>query len=268
MRVDKQNLLVTLIGGGNNGNLYEFIECPRRFVLKKFKNYKIISFPQSVYYTHDLAGAFYKKCFSFHSNHCKDLTIVARERKSYEIYLGMIKANVLLSPDIVFSMRIEKNTNIKKENTIALIMRDDIEKSINSQIQEYIKSKLIKAGYLVRNLDTCTTDEKQEDLELVLQNYINRLKKVRFAVTDRLHGMILCYLTDTPCLVLSNNNHKIASTYKTWLSDQEGIIFLQEVNSQNFEKAINILAHAELKKKKNLSKEFVNLYQELKKFIS
>ena len=55
-------------------------------------------------------------------------------------------------------------------------MRDDIEKSINSQIQEYIKSKLIKAGYLVRNLDTCTTDEKQEDLELVLQNYINRLK--------------------------------------------------------------------------------------------
>ena len=48
MKKNINNLsIITLIGGGNSGTLYEFIEAPRRFILKFFKDYRIISFPQS-----------------------------------------------------------------------------------------------------------------------------------------------------------------------------------------------------------------------------
>jgi pyruvyl transferase EpsI len=44
-KVINENTIITLIGGGNSGTLYEFIEWPRRFVLKFFRNCRIVSFP-------------------------------------------------------------------------------------------------------------------------------------------------------------------------------------------------------------------------------
>ena len=39
----------------------------------------------------------------------------------------------------------------------------------------------------------------------------------RLVVTDRLHGMIFSAITGTPCVVLSNYNHKVRGTYE-WIS--------------------------------------------------
>ena len=39
--------LITIIGGGNNGDLYIDCEWCRQFIIKQFPNNKIISFPQT-----------------------------------------------------------------------------------------------------------------------------------------------------------------------------------------------------------------------------
>ena len=39
-------------------------------------------------------------------------------------------------------------------------------------------------------------------------------QKSELVITDRLHGMIFCYITKTPCIVMPNNNHKILMTYE------------------------------------------------------
>ncbi|WP_423202829.1 polysaccharide pyruvyl transferase family protein [Morganella morganii] len=54
----------------------------------------------------------------------------------------------------------------------------------------------------------------------------------KLVVTDRLHGMIFAFITNTPCLVIRNSNHKIEETYKNWISNFNYIKLIndQEVN--------------------------------------
>lgn len=40
--------VITIIGGGNTGDLYWHFEEARRFIIRKFKKNKVISFPQTV----------------------------------------------------------------------------------------------------------------------------------------------------------------------------------------------------------------------------
>ena len=126
----KKDSIIILVGGGNNGDLYEFIEKRRRFILKKFKKYKIISFPQTVFYSNTKNGVKYKKLFFKLCEKCYDLTLVAREKGSYNLYIENVsKTKVLLSPDIVFYNNEDKEETRKG---VSIVFRNDIEKLIIS----------------------------------------------------------------------------------------------------------------------------------------
>lgn len=212
-----KDTIITLIGGGNSGTTYEFIEWPRRFVLKKFKKCRIISFPQSVYYGKSDCDNLYKKEFISICKKCNNLTLIAREQQSYDIYKEMLgnSVRILLTPDIVFSLNEIEKTDRKG---VSLIFRNDIEKAIDSKTEEKMKNYCKIKEYQVTYDDTCDVHITGNGFyELLI--FINKIKKKELVITDRLHGMILAYITGTPCIVLDNNNHKIKSTYDTWLSD-------------------------------------------------
>ena len=210
--------IITLIGGGNSGTLYEFIEYPRRFILKHFKNTKIISFPQSVYYDANKTGSLYKKEFVKLCLKCKDLTLIARESLSYDRYIEMFgnSGNILLVPDIVFSIRVEDNY---KRHGLSIIMRNDKEKDVDEKTVISEINKLKEKYDIFSYNDTCDVNVVGNGYE-ELRKYIDNLKTKQFVITDRLHGMILSYITNTPCLVFDNKNHKIRSTFETWLLNQ------------------------------------------------
>lgn len=215
-----KNDVITLIGGGNNGDLYEFFESKRRFVLKEFKKNKIISFPQSVYYQ---KNSQYKKEFIKIIKRCKNISIFAREELSYQKYISMGLEKVYLVPDIVFYL--DKNTKkqpLENRSGVALILRKDKEKNISKRKENQIIELLNKRKENYEFMDTCAINYKGERKKL-LKNYINKLSHKGMAITDRLHGMILCYITNTPCIAIDNNNHKISSTFKTWLTNQNFI---------------------------------------------
>lgn len=60
-------------------------------------------------------------------------------------------------------------------------------------------------------------------------------------ITDRLHGMIFCYITNTPCLVFQNNIYKVRETYE-WIKGNKNINLVSdyvEEEIQSFFKQTN-----------------------------
>lgn len=74
-----------------------------------------------------------------------------------------------------------------------------------------------------------------------------QIAKSSIVITDRLHGMIFSYLTQTPCIVLANNNGKIKSAYTDWLCDCNFIKFVN--NEDNILNYINDLRSIKIDKK-------------------
>lgn len=240
-----ESSIITLIGGGNNGDLYEFIEKRRRFILQKFKKYKIISFPQTVIYSNN--NKYYKEKFIELANKCRDLTLIAREKKSFDIYKKMLpNQKVILLPDIVFYN--DYNFDRKREG-ISLILRNDKEKLNNEEEEKNIVSYIQSIGQEYTFNDTCDISVKN-GREKCYSDFIDMISKKKLVLTDRLHGMIISYITNTPCIVFENNNFKIKETYDTWLKDQNFIILADIKNSKELQNNIkNLLAIKEIKKK-------------------
>lgn len=255
----KCNVLITMIGGGNNGSLYEFIEEPRRFLLNNFKEYKIISFPQTVFYENTPRYVPYEKEFSRLCKNCDDLTLVAREHYSYEAYKKITSVKCLLTPDIVFTLNKFVGSS-GRGNTVAAIFRNDKEKAIGADLETDMLNCVIELGCKIVSMDTCDIDIKK-GREEVFKAYINKLFSVKLAITDRLHGMILCYITQTPCIVFENNNPKISSTYETWLKNQNFIYLLNGSESiSEIKKIIYRLTRLKSPLSADLTSSFLPLY--------
>ena len=230
-KLDKDMVIITLIGGGNNGSLYEFIEAPRRCVLNELRDYKIISFPQTVIFEKKDGAKPYYKAFMNACKRCSNITLVAREQYSFNEYEMIVPGQVLLTPDIVFSLKYKQDEIQRRDDWSSFIMRNDKEKLVDSEFQNRLKRLVISQNFVIHMMDTCDVNI-DEGRENILYNYLENLCKSKFAVTDRLHGMILCYITGTPCIVLENNNPKIRSTYETWLLKCENITLLSGNESE------------------------------------
>ncbi|MFD1162232.1 polysaccharide pyruvyl transferase family protein [Hwangdonia seohaensis] len=245
-RIIKPNDIVTTVGGGNMGDLYKSIEYYRQLVINCFKNNKIISFPQTVDFkdTHKGKKAL-TKAIKVYSNH-PDLTLIAREHKSYDYFKRhFIKNNILLTPDIVLSLN---QTLPKFERKGALIcLRNDKEKKLTKKQEDSIFKYLSNEFKTVKKRDTHVGGMKLplKDRVTKLKHIWDDFKKAELVVTDRLHGMIFCYITGTPALVFLNNNHKIKSSY-FWINSAPHIRLIENVELKNIKQAITEIRGAEV----------------------
>ncbi len=253
--------IVTTVGGGNMGELYDQIEYIRQLVIRFFPNNKMISFPQTFDFTQTTEGKKALKqavkCYSKHRN----LTIVAREEISFALMQKYFsKNNIILTPDIVLSLNQSENT--KKREGVVFCLRNDEEKSLSNQQNEEIIS--ITSSYLSKTefYDTHIgrNNLSIEDREKELNKIWNKFKSVELVVTDRLHGMIFCYITNTPCIVFQNSNHKVRETVK-WLPNKSNVFLIQ-----NYSKDVLINAIEEAVKYKETYKR-IEAYQDLIKEI-
>lgn len=256
--------IITLIGGGNTGDLYEFIESKRRFILRKFRKNKIISFPQTITYKGDKKSDIYKRMFVSSCKKCKNLTLIAREKESEKIYKSLnTGATILLVPDIVFSL--DRENELERKG-ISIIFRNDKEKKIEHyieiKIEEYIEQMNIEVSYN----DTCDI-EIDKDKYIILEEFIDNILNKKLVITDRLHGMILCYITNTPCLVFENNNYKIKSTYNTWLKKQNFIRLVKDNDFNGWKSAINELLNIDKISKERLTMNFDILKRKLREGV-
>lgn len=129
--------IIFMHGGGNIGNLYLWHEEIRRRAIAKFKNNKIIIFPQTIYFENNEEGVKEEKNTIEVYNSHKDLTLIAREKKSYEIMKEKFpKNNVILTPDIVTYL--DKTEPLQNREGILLAMRNDKE----VKLEQYEKTNM------------------------------------------------------------------------------------------------------------------------------
>lgn len=218
--------ILVLHGGGNFGNQYMYIEESRRKILELFPNNPIILMPQSIYFSNDEKGQKeLAKSIESYNKH-KNLTIVAREQVSYNIIKEKFNVETIQTPDIVMSLNKQKFD--QDRNGIMYILRSDVE----VVLEDKDRKNLIEIGNKYFD-DVLVTDMMYPEVindherEIVLDKFMGEIGKRQVVITDRLHGMIFCAITGTPCIVFSNYNHKVKGSLK-WLEHLNYIRFLDD----------------------------------------
>lgn len=221
--------IIVLRGGGSIGNTIQH-EKHREEIIHKFKENMIVSMPQTRCFPDTKKGTCKKSRAAnvYESN--KNLLLIAREEKSFQDMKSTFpKTNILLTPDIVMTM--DFHLPKQKRNGILLCFRSDWEKSLSAEDVEKIESACRMVTEDVQYTDMYATDgfvpfEKRNE---VLSNKIYQFKGTSLLITDRLHGMVFSAITATPCIALSNYNHKVEQTYK-WLQNLPYIRYCRTVD--------------------------------------
>ena len=229
-RIINSNDIITIVGGGNTGDMYDDIEFCRQFVINQFPNNRIICFPQTIDFSDTPSGRkALKKAIKVYGRH-KKLSLSAREEKSFNKFSQLfINNRVVMAPDIVLSLD-EADLAACREG-VTFVLRADGEKSISESLQKELIEK-VSAKYSVRFNDThvnksrLSVKERKDELDAIW----NVFRASELVITDRLHGMIFCAITNTPCIAINNSNKKVAGVYNSWLKESQIIRVMENFN--------------------------------------
>lgn len=225
---NKKTDYIFLIGGGNFGVLYSYIEYWRRLVIDKCKNAKIILFPQSSVWENDLYNKMQLKRSSKIYSKNKRLYLMARDQCTYELMNKNFENKSFLVPDMVLIGMLQYlvDDNSSRNIDVLLCMRSDIEKSTSDSLILSIKDTINSIHMNVSEFDTETySNIPRTESEEKVCNAINMFNSAKFVITDRLHGMIFSQIVGTPCLALDNITKKVSGVYDLWIDNSNICVF-------------------------------------------
>jgi pyruvyl transferase EpsI len=206
--------IIILQGGGNFGNIYMNDEVIRRYVISRFKNNKIIMFPQSVYFSNNEEGKKeLEKSIEIYSAN-KNLYLFTRDHNSYMFLKSRFNNPVFDLEDSVLA--INKSNSETKRNGVLCCLRNDAESKFDEKGRKEIID-LLKSKYsnVIESDTVVDYDFKTFNREDELNKKWNEFKQAKLVVTDRLHGMVFAAITSTPCVVFPSINSKMTDEYKT-----------------------------------------------------
>lgn len=254
--------IITTVGGGNTGDLYDSAEHARQFLIRKFPNNKIVSFPQTVDFSQTNFGKhMLNKAKRVYRSH-KNLILIAREVKSFKFYQEHFSNNKsYLFPDIVLYLD-ESNSLVKREG-ITLTFRSDKEKSIKEKEVDVLVDNLSARYRNVRFRDTHVDHqfESIKERENSLQEIWDVFRSSSVVITDRLHGMIFSAITNTPCIAINNSNKKVQRVYEKWLVNHTYITMIDKFESDKILDILDdkIALHTVIRNKDETDEEFNQL---------
>ena len=254
------NTKILINGGGNLGTLWFDVEEDFRSIMIAAPKADILIFPSTLYYEDTVWGRKeFENSKKIYNNH-KSLTLYARENNSYEIMKNAYN-NVKLIPDMVFYLnKCEKNV---ARNGAVLCLRNDLERTLRKedesliykQLQQLFGNKITKTDmYAAHNIPA--ENRKQE-----LTKKFEQFKCAKLVITDRLHCMIFCVITGTPCIVVNSKSPKVKGCYE-WVKDFEYIKF-----ADNLSDITNLYNSIPQKEFIYDNSKFIHLYETLKEDI-
>ncbi len=228
--------IITITGGGNMSDMYFDIELLRLLVVDTFPNNRIEVFPQSLIMSdNEKSKVLQVKMRKIYTAH-KNLTIFAREKVSYIQMKELLPSvNIILTPDVVMTYSPELPEQVR--HSITLCLREDKEKCESERLQRL--SLVLSEKYDVVKYDThiggggLSIRQRNDELQKIWMQFC----RSQWVITDRLHGMIFAFITRTPAIVVSNNNHKIVGCYE-WIKDCGYIHFVKDIDDNEIIKLI------------------------------
>lgn len=227
--ISKEDVVV-LIGGGNTGDLYDDIEWLRQLVILNFRKQRIIGFPQTFDFSNTRKGHLCRCIAHCVYRRARTFILLAREQNTMNIIQrDMNDINVAMAPDIV--MTLDERTQSERRGVL-VCMRSDKEKVVSDVEKQCLINELRKRYTNITFQDTQVNGVNKENRYNQLKSLIDCFRKHEIVITDRLHGMILCFITGTPALVFDNSNHKISACFN-WIKDCGYIKMIGEHDSLN-----------------------------------
>lgn len=217
---------ICLQGGGNLGNLWPNFDIFREKIINRLKDNPIIVFPQSIFFTDDEEG---QNALA----HAKDvyqgdnITICCREKVSYDFAQKHFDCQSILVPDMVMWEAQNPRQPMERYGAMTLL-RNDKERKITDEDARVIKNALCRRFCSLEVSDMIHKGGRvnKQNRMYEIDALITRIASAECVITDRLHGMVLCAVTGTPCVVLSNGYHKVDACFE-WLKD---IGYIQKIN--------------------------------------
>lgn len=232
--IQKDDVLL-ISGGGYLGTLWPRFDDIVRHIVFSYPHNRIFILPQTLFYEDSAFGrqeaAQEAKCFASH----EWLHLALREQKSYGLSkeLFSLDGRISLLPDMALKLRYEK----KSVRTGALLCFRKDKEAVNSRRKESVEL-MRRIGFSCRDIDTVLKHNvNMIDRHERVKELMDDFSQAEIVLTDRLHGMILCAVTGTPCLAFDNVSRKLTGSYM-WLEKfnyirmhMEGNNIMEEVES-------------------------------------
>lgn len=216
----KSDGVIFITGGGFLGSLWQEHQKQALQIIKLHPNNPIVIFPQTLFWEDDADPALMQETAEVFSNH-RSLLLCARDFVSYLLMKQLYpKCRVLLAPDMALYKDWSGMYEHADRRVGALLCLKEDKESILSETQKGFLAEL--CAKQAQSVSSCNTDSERaidtSEREELLSEILHRFGAAKLIVTDRLHGMLFAAVTETPCVVLDNCNHKLRSTYE-WLRD-------------------------------------------------
>lgn len=227
---------ILINGGGNLGTLWFDVEQLMRDIVKHNPKSPVFIMPNTIFYEDSNWGkeefTYSQKLYNAH----KKLTFFAREKTSYSTMNGKYR-NVKLMPDMVL-FRNESEDSTSRKGCL-LCLRNDLEKTVTEADKTILETKIYNLfGDAVTYTDThAKADVSIAQREAELAKKFAEFRSAELVITDRLHGMIFCAITGTPCIVLDSKSPKVRGCYE-WIKELPYIRFVDDVSlvAEEYEK--------------------------------
>lgn len=260
--IKKQDRIM-ITGGGNFGTIWEHEQLRANQIIEKFRNNKILIFPQTIFYSKDMHGAYAIERDRKIYNSCENLTICCREKRTYDFCLETFKGKeIKFTPDVVtyldnFVKEPEKRTGIQ------ICFRKDIEKTTSQEEMQKVIDEITKKYPNEEMKEFSTVNKGRYNFEKgkkELIELIEKISKSKLIITDRLHAMIFAAITSTPCITFPNSSGKVKGVYE-WLKKENDYIYF--INSAD--EIQNIINEVNIEKKYKYNNK--NMKESLNKII-
>ena len=217
---------ILINGGGNLGTLWPDVETLIRSIILSNKRSKILLFPSTIYYENDPEGNQEKeRSVTVYGSH-PNLTLYARERLSYELMQNLYR-NVKLAPDMV--LRLNECRPGSARGGCILCLRSDLERTMQPTEYSVLRETVEE---LFKNCTTFLDMEQHRAIPIsardsALEKQFDAFRRAELVITDRLHGMLFCAISGTPCIVLNSKSPKVLGCY-AWIKDLPYIRFCDD----------------------------------------
>ena len=218
-QVIKAEDIIVIVGGGYLGSLWLGNgEWNVRSIVDIFQKQKIVIFPQTMYYENSKMGEEeLDKTMRVYANH-KNLTICLRDKRSYEFAKMIVPSYVTCEycPETALYLEFD-NISKTTRNGCALCLRTDKEKTVSDDEERRIKEVVSGMEFRLGEIDMLSKEVFPiEQRASRVEEKAKEIANYELVITDRLHCMVFCAITHTPCIAINNVTGKVAGVYK-WI---------------------------------------------------
>lgn len=226
----RPNDLVFLHSGGNLGDRGIWSETARRILIEILPNNRIVSLPQTIYFSDTPVGAYQSDVSSALYGQHGHLTVMGRDEVSSTLAQSLFPhSQILTMPDFVLSLS-KQDFDVtpipENKGKILMCLRMDPETVFTQEERVQITGSV---PLPTTSYDTDLADPIEEAERIgIIADTIALFDSHDAIVTDRFHGLIFGVLCKKPVVVLGSIDHKLTSAL-SWFKDIANVVFCEEI---------------------------------------